>query len=282
MFHDLLGSSDERYWKNKKKRLYDEVYNLKIPRYYELDIRKIRLGVNMVLVRIPRKATRQIEITSEGISITATTKYRETRWAPTYVEVARAPDKLSFDNFRDDRVTLDLWSGGYGILSPGTRCIVRYVPVCEALGIAGSGGQVRAFVFEGEIYITVNVKDFILAIESDYVPFVEGRSLYAGINKKVRMLNDWVLISPVQRDYDETLGTNNKHSGTYGIIKHIGERVSWYREPSFPVDTDQLKVGDLVAFKHGGDINLQHDMNEVFGEKLFRCNRRHIIAREDV
>lgn len=220
----------------------------------------MRMLNNYVHILLDRKTD---EIKVGQLKLYIDTSFNEEAHRPIVGVVRNVPEKLKFIDGDWSQMPWDTDME----LKIGDEVILKRPAV--------SGAIANGFVKEDEegLHVFVKYSEVVVARRGDcIIP-----------------LNGFVLVEPLEEEYKTSLAlpeTSKKDSKIYGKIIYIGTPNRRYItkrngagvETTEPPDTDELKVGDIVAFSNVADIYLEYDLHRTI-KKCYRMQQHKILAK---
>ncbi len=162
-------------------------------------------------------------------------------------EVIAVPERLKFNEWETEMQ-----------LKVGDKVWVNYLSI-----IKGERVQVG-----GEVYVLVPYEKIILTKRGD----------------DLVMLNGYVLIEPVLEETQQSgiiiLLKQAKQASQRGYVRHMGIPNKRYTDESHTDEID-IKMGDMVGFKHGYNSKLESSYHQTIGD-YWVVQRRNIVAAFDI
>lgn len=214
-----------------------------------------RIPTNYVLVEQDLEHNEEVELSS-GAKLYVDPTFEPEKHSKIKGKVLAVPDKIYFDKIDEASMEYDVDMD----VQVGDEVYFHYL---------SSGKAVK-----GRMTYEVDGKRCI------FIPY--DKLFFAKRGDDVIMLNGWMLVEPIEDTIDTTLvipDTMRGHSKKIGKIKHCGSHVRKYKfYPDVCEHNITVADGDRVIFTKHSDIPVEYDLHNTLGTKVFRMQRKDIIA----
>ncbi len=219
-----------------------------------------RILSNYVLIEVPLEKHESIKMKS-GTEIYVDNTYEPEKHAMNYGTVLKTPDKLKYSGIKGDEDSLDF--------DTDMELEVGDVVHFHYLEASKSAKRGRVIQYEGKRAVMVRYDRLFFARRGDGIV----------------MTNGWILVDPIYEDEikSDIIAipdfSKGKPKTQEGIVRHIGSGIKEnIFAQDFGADTNEVSVGDRIAFTKHSNILLEYDVHETMDKKYFRVQQKDIIG----
>lgn len=254
---------DEAYSKvwSRKSRLYRELSKEEFDGLVMIN--------NYCLLRITRE---DLDFMETGSGVKMSTYYEQNKWAPTYCEVVKVPDKIVM---RRGNTLIDMeWETDIEVVE-GDMVVARYLPIVQSLGMGGTFGWQKTFRYDNDLYVLIGYQDLIVRFRDDGDGYEVERE--DGSIKYLWPLNGYVINEPVASEVRLVLDRDFFKSGQFGRVCFVGSPIKKYAYDYAP-DDGKIEEGQMMLFTANGDSELMRGHMNTLGRDFRRIPKRHCLC----